>query len=340
MALSLRTRIGTQTLLSQKVCPSCGDVLDRHFQSTCSKADSGVPVLALLDGSEKETATAIPELEAHHVKVRIAVSPLIQKGGIQHAKMLVVDDSQVLIGGVLHHFLKRVGKVNAMKRCLKCLNELPLFQGLDKPQFVNVCLNATKKTIAKGDYLFRQAEHADSICLIKAGKLKLVYYTEEGRENILDIVGIGEVLGETALFQEQEQPFSAIALEETRLCCFNREQFEILIRQNPAFAIKIIGHLGKKLYQSLRQAGEDAGIPVKEKLLRVFIRLAEDYGRKVSDGTLIELEITQQELANMVGASRVMVAQILKELKKAGIVLRNTKHYVLRTDPCLEKHFR
>lgn len=64
------------------------------------KADSGVPVLALLDGSEKQTAKAIPELEAHHVKVQVATSPLIQKDGIQHAKMLVIDDSQVLIGGM------------------------------------------------------------------------------------------------------------------------------------------------------------------------------------------------------------------------------------------------
>ncbi|SPF47513.1 conserved exported hypothetical protein [Candidatus Desulfosporosinus infrequens] len=64
------------------------------------KADSGIPVLALLDGSEKQTAKAILELEAHHVKVQVATSPLIQKGGIQHAKMLVIDDSQVLIGGM------------------------------------------------------------------------------------------------------------------------------------------------------------------------------------------------------------------------------------------------
>ncbi len=64
------------------------------------KADSGITVLAILDGSEKQTAKAIPELEAHHVKVQVAAAPLIQKGGIQHAKMLVVDDTQVLIGGM------------------------------------------------------------------------------------------------------------------------------------------------------------------------------------------------------------------------------------------------
>lgn len=226
-----------------------------------------------------------------------------------------------------------------MKRCLLCLKDLPLFQGLDRPDFVDVCMNATKKIVTKGNYLFRQSEHAESICLIKAGKLKLVHNNEEGRENILEIVGAGEVLGETALFQEQDQPYSTIALEDTKLCCFNMEQFETLIRQNPTLAIKIIRHLGNKLYRSLRLAGEGAGIPVKEKLLRVLVRLAEEYGRKISEGTMIDLEITQQELADMVGASRVMVAQILKEFKSAGIVLRNGKHYVLRTDPCLERHF-
>lgn len=134
--------------------------------------------------------------------------------------------------------------------------------------------------------------------------------------------------------------FSAIAIEEdTKLCCFNRQQFETLIQQNPGFAVKIISYLGQKLYQSFRQAGEVAGVSVKEKLMRVLIRLADEHGRKVSGGTLIDLKITQQELAEMVGASRVMVAQILKDLKEAEIVWRNGKHYVLRIDPCVEKNF-
>lgn len=64
------------------------------------KAESGVPVLVILDGSEKHSKQAISDLENHHVQVKVAAPPLIQSRGIMHAKMLVVDDSQVLIGGM------------------------------------------------------------------------------------------------------------------------------------------------------------------------------------------------------------------------------------------------
>lgn len=226
-----------------------------------------------------------------------------------------------------------------MKRCLLCLQELPLFQGLDRPEFANICLSAAKKKLDKGNFLFHQGDQSNTVYLIKAGKLKLVQVTAEGREVILDVIGPGEVIGETALFLEQEQIFSAVALEETRLCCFNRQQFETLIQENPAFAVKIISYLGQKLYEIRREAGEATGIPVKEKLLRLLIRLAGEYGRKRPDGTVIELEITQQELANMVGASRVMVANVLRELKELGIIGRHGKYYQLMPDSCIEKHF-
>jgi len=85
-----------------------------------------------------------------------------------------------------------------MKRCLLCLQELPLFQGLERSEFANVCISATKKQVAKADYLFRQGEYAEAVYLVKSGKLKLVHVTEGGRESILDIIGSGEVLGETA----------------------------------------------------------------------------------------------------------------------------------------------
>ncbi|MDN5347672.1 MAG: family transcriptional regulator, cyclic receptor protein [Clostridia bacterium] len=228
-----------------------------------------------------------------------------------------------------------------MKRCLLCLQELPIFQGLDKSEFANVCFSATKRRITKESFLFFQGEPANTVYLIKAGKFKLVQVTDQGREIILDVIGPGEVLGETALFQQQDQEhlFSAVAMEETMVCCFSRQQFEKLLQQDPGFAVKIISYLGQKLYDTTQQLSEAIGTPVKEKLLRLLIKLADEYGRKIPNGTIIDLEITQQELANMIGASRVMVAQILKELRKMDIVDRRGKCYILKTDPCIEKYF-
>ncbi|MBO8169866.1 MAG: Crp/Fnr family transcriptional regulator [Thermoanaerobacteraceae bacterium] len=226
-----------------------------------------------------------------------------------------------------------------MKRCILCLQELPIFQGLDRNQFANVCFSTTKKRLDKGEFLFYQGQRANTIYLVKSGKLKLIQATEGGREIILDVIGPGEVLGETSLFHEQEQLFSAVALEETNLCCFSRQQFEKLIQQDTSLAVRIISYLSQKLYETMRQVGEVATQSVKEKILRLLFRLAGEYGREITSGTVIEVEVTQQELANMVGASRVMVAQVLKELKEVGVVDREGKYYVLKNDPCLSKHF-
>lgn len=222
-----------------------------------------------------------------------------------------------------------------MKRCILCLRELPLFEGLSASDFTQICLRAAKLRAAKGQCLFHQGEPADAVYLIKEGKVKLVQVTPEGRAVILDVAGPGEVFGEMALFQDQPQPFTAIALEEAKLCRFDRHQFEDMIRNNPAAAISIIGYLARKLYDSMQQTGEVTGAPVRDKLLRLLLRLADKYGRRTPDATVIELEITQQELADMVGASRVMVANVLKQLHEEGLVHRRDGRYLLSVHSCV-----
>ena len=225
-----------------------------------------------------------------------------------------------------------------MKRCIICLQELDLFQGLEKEQFIHLCQCTAKKRLTKGDYLFCQGESASTVYLIKSGKLKLVQITEDGRESILDVCGPGEILGELSLFQEQKEPSSAVAMEEVSICCFSRQQFKELIRQDPTFALRIISYLGEKRYENLQKQREETRQTVKEKLLHLFYRFANEYGQKTESGLLIDLKVTQQELADMIGSSRVMVVHALKELERANIIGREKRYYVLKEDPCISVH--
>lgn len=225
-----------------------------------------------------------------------------------------------------------------MKRCIICLQELDLFQGLEKEQFSNLCKCTIKKRLAKGDYLFCQGECTSAIYLIKSGKLKLVQVAEDGRESILDVCGPGEILGELSLFQEQIEPSGAIAMEEASICCFSRQRFKELIGQDPSFALRIISYLGEKRYENLQKQREETRQTVKEKLLHLFYRFANEYGQKNPSGLLIDLKVTQQELADMIGASRVMVVHALKELEGANIIGREKRCYVLKEDPCIRAH--
>lgn len=225
-----------------------------------------------------------------------------------------------------------------MKRCIVCLQELDVFQGLESEQFASLCQCTTKRRLHRGSFLFRQGETASTVYLIKSGKLKLVQTSEDGRETILDICGPGEVLGELSLYQEQEQPSSAIAMEEMCICCFSKHQFEALIKQNPSFALRIIGYLGQKRYENMQKLREETRQTVKEKLLSLFYRFAKKYGRTKAGRIMIDLQITQQELADMLGSSRVMVVHAIKDLKAANIIDQEKRYYVLKEDPCLAVH--
>jgi CRP/FNR family transcriptional regulator len=72
--------------------------------------------------------------------------------------------------------------------------------------------------------------------------------------------------------------------------------------------------------------------------LHLFYRFASEYGKTKGHEMIVNLKITQQELADMIGSSRVAVAKALKELKTANIIGRENRYYVLKEDPCLAIH--
>lgn len=146
-----------------------------------------------------------------------------------------------------------------MKRCIVCLQELEIFKGLENEQIASLCQCTRKRRLSRGDFLFRQGEATSAVFLIKSGKLKLVQISDGGRETILDICGPGEVLGELSLYQSQKQPSSAVAIEDTCVCCFSRQQFEELIKQDSSFALRIISYLGQKRYENMRNLREERG---------------------------------------------------------------------------------
>jgi CRP/FNR family transcriptional regulator len=202
-----------------------------------------------------------------------------------------------------------------------------------------VCVRARKLRLPRGHCLFHQGEPVNSVYLIQRGRLKLVQVMADGRAVTQDIVGPGEILGDTALFQEQSQPYSAIVQEDAGICAFSRPQFEAMIRENADAAVQIIGFLSRRLNEQVQQIGETTGASVRERVLRLLLRLGDKYGRRNQVATVIELDITQQELADMVGASRVMVANVLKQLQDEGLVRRQDAYYQIQSRPCAGKHF-
>ncbi|WP_242868812.1 Crp/Fnr family transcriptional regulator [Desulfotomaculum copahuensis] len=196
--------------------------------------------------------------------------------------------------------------------------------------FRPVCEIATKRKLQRGEILFHQGDEVDTVYLVKEGSFKMVRVTVEGQEVILQILTPGEVIGEAALFQKKCHPASAVALEETKVCSINRAHMEEVIKRTPDLAWQVIASLGSRLYAVWDQVAELNTLTTREKVLSLLMRLAREHGEACPEGTRIKFHLTQQEMASMVGASRVMVAQALKELAANNYLYREERYYVLK----------
>lgn len=220
------------------------------------------------------------------------------------------------------------------KRCL-CIRHLPFFERAEQGLFgCMICRKAAQRRYyQRGDTFFRQGDPCDAVYLIKEGSIKLVHVTEDGKEVILQVVGKGEVLGEASLFREEAHLATAIVIEDARVCVVTRQRMEDAIRKSPDLALQVITSLGNRLYEAWEQVTNLNTGNTREKIINLLVRLASEHGEKYERETIIRLYLTQQEIADFVGASRVMVAHALKELTTSGLLRKDGKHYVL-TDKC------
>lgn len=215
-----------------------------------------------------------------------------------------------------------------------CIRELPFFENVEQEVFSKVCRKAAaRKYYHRGEVLFSQGDPSDTMFLIKEGSFKLVRVNEEGKEIILQLAGKGDLLGETALFREGNYPAAAIALEEARVCALSRRRFEEIITEFPDLALQVVSSLANRLYNTWEQVTELRTGSTREKVLNLLISLSGAHGEPCPEGTLIRLPLTQQDMADFVGASRVMVALSLKELTSRGYLIRQDKYYIIK-DRC------
>jgi CRP/FNR family transcriptional regulator len=199
------------------------------------------------------------------------------------------------------------------------MKELAIFSTLDFPEREKIGVMAGKTVYHKREYIFREGEPADTIYLVKYGRVRLFKISPNGKEITLDILKEDDIFGENTFFDNVCHTLFAQALEDTFICSCNRESFALLL-QNPRTSLKIIQLLGKKLNNYTEQVANIAFRDVKGRISATLLRLADDYGQPSPDGTTIEIHLTHQDLANLVNASRVMVTNVLSTLKQEGAI--------------------
>lgn len=183
----------------------------------------------------------------------------------------------------------------------------------------------------KGQVIFYEGNQPFGLYCVFSGKVKLYKTGVDGKPQILRIAGPGGVLGYRALCAEESYHATAEMLQGGEVCFLDRHVFFKLIEQNPSLGKKVISKLAQELRRAEELATSLAQRSARERMAELILTLQENYGRPNGEGIEIELELSREEMAGMVGMAQETAIRLLSEFKGDGLIrLKDRKITVIK----------
>ena len=217
---------------------------------------------------------------------------------------------------------------NRAERIQSALRTIPMFRGLAPEVQQQLSTLAALRDYRRGDYLWHEGDDSDALTLLVRGRVKIVREVEAG-DVILEIFGEGEPVGSIAVYNYMPYPASAVALENvTALTIPRRDYFELLDRQ-PEFARGIIRELTRLTVALTRKLAEARGQRVDARIAQLFLALADRMGKDTKDGVEIPLQLSRQEIADLVGTTVESAIRVMSRWGREGVLVTREKSFVL-----------
>lgn len=208
---------------------------------------------------------------------------------------------------------------------MSIVKKVPFFKLLSEKELELIDSITTEQTYKKGEYIFFEEEKGDKFYVIKEGQVKLSKMIENGDEQILNIFSNNDIIAEIIAFDKGNYPASAVTMKKTTLICFERSKFEKLILEHPEIGLKLLQELSGRLRRAQQNVRDLALKDSSAKVASLLIFLAEKYGDVRRDKIILDISLTQKEMANMIGSSRETVSRVLGRFENDGLIKTSRK---------------
>ncbi|MEW9123356.1 MAG: Crp/Fnr family transcriptional regulator [Thermotaleaceae bacterium] len=217
-----------------------------------------------------------------------------------------------------------------MNKNTELIKHVPIFSQLEQSALEKIASITVERKYRKGTIIFMEGDKGEALYFIKSGKVKISKNSNDGRELILNIYGSGDVFAEVTLFNDVMYPATAEVMEDAVVGIIMNTDLEALVRHNADLALQIIKILNKRLYMSQMKLKQMALSDTYVRTAEVLIKLAKDHGVE-KDGIIeLRLNLSRQELANMIGTARETVSRALSQFKKEGSIEISGKKIIIQ----------
>jgi CRP-like cAMP-binding protein len=209
------------------------------------------------------------------------------------------------------------------------LLQSPLFASVDEDGAAALMELLTEQVVAKGGVLFHEGEPGDHLYLILEGKVKLGHASADGRESLMAVLGPGEMFGELSLFDPGPRAASATALTEARVVRLGNAQLMPWLAGRPEVAAALLQALARRLRRTNETMADLVFSDVPGRVAKALMELGEKFGTVIPSGLLVTHDMTQEELAQLVGASRETVNKALADFAQRGWITLESRQVLI-----------
>jgi CRP/FNR family transcriptional regulator, cyclic AMP receptor protein len=217
------------------------------------------------------------------------------------------------------------------------IKKLTFFSDLQEQDLEKIANISKERNYKKNMIIFMEDEPGEAFYYIKSGKVKIYRTYEDGREHIIHIFGEGDVFGEATLFNNICYPASASIYEDASIGIIKNADLEKLVKENSELSLKIIKLFAKKLIFAQNKIKDLTFNDVFSRTASQLIKLSKEYGVVTEKGTAIKMQLSRQELAEMVGTTRETVSRVISKFKKEKSITENNDNLMILSFEKLEE---
>ena len=212
-----------------------------------------------------------------------------------------------------------MSKPISVPSCTKCgARNKSVFCSLNSDQLIALDDHKGCDFYAKGEAIFKEGNYARGLYCVNKGKVKLSKMGTSGKEQIIRFATEGDVLGYNSMLSKKPLGSTAIALEDAAVCFIPAKQFFELLKVEPNFSLQLLELTSKQWNQASSLITDMAQKTTKQRLAEMLLWLKETFGLDTND--CIDVKLSREEIANMVGTATEAVIRLLGELKKEKLI--------------------
>jgi CRP/FNR family transcriptional regulator, cyclic AMP receptor protein len=211
----------------------------------------------------------------------------------------------------------------------RALRQVTLFAELPDDRLQELGQMVRRRTYHRGETIFHKGDPGNGLYLITNGQVKVLLPSETGEEAVLAVLEPGDFFGELALFDGLPRSATVVAVTNAEMLILHRDDFLSFVARNPEVTVALFAVLSRRLRATDELIEDAIFLDVPGRLAKRLLDLADRHGRKTDLGVEIDLKLTQQDLAAMVGATRESVNKHLGWMRDHRLIQLDRQRIVL-----------